>query len=230
VELEPRVTIYVQECEPPLPDRTLIAGRWCSAADDLPTTGERVWQLGSSSLVAAGREPTEAGIDRFPYLPAASRNGGLWDAGVPFCLPGDQRPDEALSLNYTSAPLEEDLVLFGQPSVTLTLSADVPVMPFACRVTEVVEDGTSVLVTKGILNATRRSGMASPEPLLPGVPTVISFDLEATAWRFRRGNRVRLSINGSDFPNVWPTPLSGTGPTSRPSCDSPSGPSRLPLR
>jgi hypothetical protein len=114
-------------------------------------------------------------------------------------------------LNYTSEPLTEEVVLLGQPSVTLTLSADVPVMPFAFRLTEVAEDGTSVLVTKGILNATRRGGMNAPKPLSPNEAEVVQFDLEAIAWRFRKGNRVRLSINGSDFPNVWPTPLAGTG-------------------
>jgi hypothetical protein len=210
VEREPRVQIYVQEFEPPLPDRTFIAGGWF-AADDLPAGGEQVWHLGNGSLVEVGGAASDPTIDRFRYLPGASRNGDLWSGGLPFSLPGDQRPDEALSLNYTSAPLAEDLVLFGQPSVTLTLSADVPVIPFAFRVTNVAEDGTSVLVTKGILNATRRNGMVAPEPLTPGVPAVVSFDLEATAWRFRRGNRVRLSINGSDFPNVWPTPFAGTG-------------------
>src|SRR5207245_2951020 len=45
VEREPRVTIYVQEFEEPIQDRTHIAGRWC-AADDLPEEGVRRWALG----------------------------------------------------------------------------------------------------------------------------------------------------------------------------------------
>ena len=224
VDREPQVTVYVQEFEEPLQDRSLIAGAWF-AADDLPARHEgrgrrdraataspstlRVWHLGAGVLQASAADA--AGVDRFRYLPGAARNGGIWDAGMPFCLPGDQRPDEALALNYTSEPLGEELVLFGRPSVTLTVAADVPVLPFAVRLTEVAEDGTSVLVTKGILNITRRGGMDRPEPLEPGVPTILQLDLEATAWRFRRGRRVRLSINGSDFPNVWPTPLRGTG-------------------
>src|SRR5262249_21028327 len=76
---------------------------------------------------------------------------------------------------------------------------------------EVSPDGTSVLVTKGILNLTRRNGMITPEPMVIHQPTPVQFDLEATAWRFQRSHRIRLSINGSDFPNVWPTPLRGTG-------------------
>jgi uncharacterized protein len=53
--------------------------------------------------------------------------------------------------------------------------------------------------------------MEAPEPIVPGEVTPIEFGLEATAWRFQPGRRIRLSINGSDFPNVWPTPLRGTG-------------------
>lgn len=216
VDREPPVTVYVQEYEPPIQDRTHIAGAWF-AADDLPADREETWSLGEGTLrpVDGGASSAAAAFSprahHFRYRPGASRNGGIWDAGVPFCLAGDQRPDEALALNYTSESLAEDLVLFGQPEVTLTIAADVPVLPFAFRLTEVGADGTSVLVTKGILNATRRDGMDRPSPLVPGEPTPITLALEATAWRFRRGHRIRLSLNGSDFPNVWPTPLPGTG-------------------
>jgi putative CocE/NonD family hydrolase len=208
VEREPRVIVYVPEFERPDPDRRHIAGSWC-AADDLPGDAERTWHLGAGTLADA--PASAAGVDRFRYLPGSARNGGVWDAGIPFCLPGDQRPDEAFALNYTSEPLTEDRVLLGPPIIEMTVSADVPVLPFAVRLSEVGEDGTSVLVTKGILNVTRRGGMGAPEPLAPDTPTPIRFDLEATAWRFRRGHRLRLTIDGSDFPNVWPTPFAGTG-------------------
>jgi uncharacterized protein len=214
IERELPVTVYLQESEDPVQDRTLIAGGWYSA-DGLPNLADRAWQITGGRLepksgTQISTSEPQPSIDTYQYLPAVSRNGGVWDAGVPFCLPGDQRPDEAMSLNYTSQPLTEDLVLFGQPSVALTVSADAPVLPLALRLTEVADDVTSVLVTKGILNLTRRNGMAAPEPILPNEPMTIRFDLEATAWRFRRGHRIRLSVNGSDFPNVWPTPFRGS--------------------
>jgi uncharacterized protein len=208
---EPRVIVHVREWEPPVQDRTHIAGAW-HASEDLPGDVVR-WAVAGSGLRngETGSGAPLARVDRFEYLPAAARSGGVWDAGVPFCLPGDQRPDEALALNFTSDPLARDLVIFGQPSVELTVSASAPVLPFAFRLCDVAEDGASVLVAKGLLNITRRHGMAAPEPLEPGVPAPVRFDLEATAWRFRSGHRLRLSINGSDFPNIWPTPLRGTG-------------------
>ena len=212
IDREPPVMVYVQQHETPRPDRTELAGAWHSASA-LPEGAERTWTLGAGSL-GSGEVPP-AGSDSFQYRPAACRQGGVWDAGIPFGLPSDQRPDEALALNYTSAPLEDDLVLLGQPVVELTISADVPVLPFAVRISEVAPDGVSALVTKGVLNITRREGMDRAVPLPVGEPVLVRLELEATAWRFRKGNRLRLSINGSDFPNIWPTPLHGTGTVHR---------------
>lgn len=207
-EDEPRVMIYAQEFEEPIQDRTNLAGRWY-VSDDLPTDPDRKFFLGASALRETSSDTVGSGS--FAYLPAAARQGGIWDAGMPFGLPGDQRPDEVFALNYTSEPLTEDIVILGQPTIALTVSADVPVLPIACRLCEVGEDGMSVLVTKGILNVTRRNGMETPESLVLNQPTPMVLELEATSWQFTKGNRIRLSINGSDFPNVWPTPYRGQG-------------------
>ena len=207
VEEEPAVQIYEQEYEPPVQDRTLIAGRWRMAAD-LPEGGGQVFHLGEGKMGA--EPPKKPGTASVPYLPAASRNGGIWDAGVPFTLAGEQSTDSAQALNFISAPLKKDLAILGNPTFSFCISSDVPVIPVAVRLLEVAPDGRRVLVTKGILNATRREGMDRAVPLEPGQPTRVEYHLEAVAWRFRKGYRIDLSVNGADFPNVWPTPFPGT--------------------
>jgi len=203
---EPPVQIYEQEYEPPITDRTMIAGRW-RMADDLPHDAPHIFHLCGDQ--ATDRPADEFGSSSVSYLPAASRSGGIWDAGVPFTLPGEQSEDSANAINSTTDPLDSDLPIFGNPTFSLYISADVEVMPVAVRLLEVVPDGTSALVTKGILNSTRREGMDNPKPLTQGQITKVEYHLEATAWRFSRGSRIRISINGSDFPNVWPTPYAG---------------------
>jgi putative CocE/NonD family hydrolase len=203
---EPAVQVYEQGYEPPLTDRTTIAGQW-RMRGDLPQDEPQVLYLGDNALT--DRPASQTGSASVPYLPAASRNGGLWDAGVPFTLPGEQTEDSARAINFTTPPLDSELAIFGNPTFSLFISADVTVIPVAVRLLEVAPDGTSVLVTKSILNTTRREGMDNPKPLVPGEITQVAFHLEATAWRFSRGNRIRVSINGSDFPNVWPTPQAG---------------------
>ena len=206
VMLEPAVQVYERQHDLPIPERTHIAGAWRMAAD-LPAGAGL--QLNLSDQGLATQPATVQRSQSVPYLPAASRNGGLWDAGTPFMLPGEQSEDSAQAVNFWTSPLEADLSIFGNVDFELYISSDVEIMPVAVRLLEVEPQGTQVLVAKGILNATRRAGMKEPEPLVPGEITRISYHLEATGWRFRAGNRLGLSINGSDFPNVWPTPLAG---------------------
>ena len=46
--------------------------------------------------------------------------------------------------------------------------------------------------------------MTDPQPMDDSKSYRASIELDATAWKFSRGHRVRLSISGSDFPNSWP--------------------------
>ncbi|MEM7031956.1 MAG: CocE/NonD family hydrolase [Chloroflexota bacterium] len=203
---EPAIQVYEQEHEEPIVSRTHIAGRW-RMANDLPASPAKILHLMEGQ---AKSEPAlEIENSTVRYLPAACRNGGLWDAGVPFMLPGEQSTDSAQAINFTTPPLEDDVTILGNPTFRLFISADVPVIPVAVRLLEISPDGISVRVTKGILNATRRHDMQTPEPLTPGEITPIEFHMEATCWRFQKGNRISISINGSDFPNVWPTPYAG---------------------
>ena len=204
---EPAVQIYERIFEPPVVNRTEIAGRW-RMADRLPVEESRELFLADGR---ASEEPqTGSGSTAVPYRPAACRQGGLWDAALPFLLPGEQSEDSARAVNFQTDPLADDLSILGMPTFTLFVSTDAKVMPVAVRLLEASPDGTRVLVTRGILNATRRHGMDRPAPVVPGEVMALAYHLEATAWRFRKGNRIQISVNGSDFPNVWPTPFDGS--------------------
>ncbi|MCY3764735.1 MAG: CocE/NonD family hydrolase [Gemmatimonadetes bacterium] len=203
---EPPVQIYRREYEEPVTDRTMIAGGW-RMAEDLPRQAPETFFLRGESLTDG--PAAEVGTASVAYLPAACRHGGLWDGGTPFTLPGDQREDSARAINFVSPPLAEPISILGTPTFSLNISSDAEVIPVAVRLLEIAPDGTSVLVTRGILNATRREGMDRVVPMVPGKVSLVAFHMEATAWRFTKGHRIGISINGSDFPNVWPTPRSG---------------------
>ena len=135
---------------------------------------------------------------------------GLWSGGVPFGLPGDQRRDEARSLVYTSAPLDAPLTILGRARAILHVASSARVMGVAVSLADVDPDGVSQLVAKGMLNGTRRHSLTEPEPLEPGVVEELAIDIDATAWRFLPGHRLRVAIAAADWPNVWPTPEIGT--------------------
>jgi uncharacterized protein len=220
---EPPIVVFMQEAGPPDPGRTETPGSW---------RAERWWPpagaIDRTFLLAEGRalKPASTGADggtgavgagvgvdgsdRLASDPTVGETGGLWSGGVPFGLPGDQRPDEARSLVYTSAPLEADLAILGRPRAIIHLTSTASMIGVAVSVSDVAPDGVSNLVAKGMLNVTRRESLTDPQPLVPGEPAVLTIDIDATGWRFKAGHRVRLSIAAADWPNVWPTPEPGT--------------------
>ena len=135
---------------------------------------------------------------------------GLWSGGLDFGLSGDQRPDEAFSLVYSSDPLASDLYVLGRGQVRLHVSTTATVIGFCVSLSDVAPDGSSRLVAKGMLNGTRRDSLKEPEPLVPGEIYELAIEVDCTAWRFERGHRVRVAVASADWPNVWPTPEPAT--------------------
>ncbi len=222
---ESPICIYMQTYDDPQADRTDTSGYWLIETTFPPdgSSKENYWigqdgeLLSNSSptsppdppLEGKGEElPTHA-YDAYTYRPTVGITGGLWSGGVPFGLPTDQRPDALYSLNYTTAPLDKPLAIIGAPKVVLHVSSTAPVMAFVARLCDVAPDGTSALVCNGVLNATRRQSFTHPTPLTPNEVYELTIDLDCTAWHFKPGHRIRLSICSADFPNLWPTPYPG---------------------
>jgi putative CocE/NonD family hydrolase len=205
---EPPIAAFVQEHHAPVADRLDSAGHWRSEVSwPPPGASERTLHLGAGRLAPEHDAPDE---DALEYVPTVGTAGGLWSGGVPFGLAGDQREDEPHALLYTTGLLEEDVTILGRARVVVHVACSAPVIGFVARLCDVAPDGRVQLVTKGMLNATRRASLSNPEPLVPGEWYALELELDATAWRFRSGHRIRLSISNSDWPNVWPTPYAAT--------------------
>jgi putative CocE/NonD family hydrolase len=216
---EPPIVVYMQEAGSVSPARTETAGRW-RAEQSWPPEGvsHRALRLGAAGrLVDDARSPIDggderevSGVDRLEVDPTVGVAGGLWSGGVPFGLPVDQRPDEARSLVYTSSPLAAPLSILGRARAILDVASSAAVVGVAVSLSDVAIDGSSHLVAKGMINGTRRRSLTTPQSLEPGVVETLTIDLDATGWRFRAGHRIRVSIAGADWPNVWPTPEPAT--------------------
>ena len=203
---EPPVTIFVQRCSEPKPDRLDTAGHWRAESEwPLKHGAELTLYLADGDRLPEAPQG-EPGQDPLVYHPGVGVMGGLWSGGIPLGLPGDQRPDEAYSLVYTTPPLQKDVTVIGRPRAVLHVSSSASVIGFRATLSDVAPDGTSHLVASGMLNATRRDSLVDPKPLVPGQLYRLAVEIDATAWCFVRGNRIRLSIANADFPNVWPTP------------------------
>jgi len=121
-------------------------------------------------------------------------------------MPLDQRLDEPHSLVFTTEPLKEDMEVIGHPHAVLQVSSTADLAYFSVKLCDVAPDGTSALVTKGGRNATHRESHTNPTPLEPGKVYELTIGLQALAYAFKAGHRVRVMIANADFQNAWPTP------------------------
>ena len=106
--------------------------------------------------------------DALTYHPAVGTTFGIFSAGAPYVLPADQRIEEAYSAVYTGEVLTEPVEILGRPRLVLWVESDAEVVTFVARLCDVAPDGSSALVTKGVLNATHRESHGDPSPLVPG--------------------------------------------------------------
>jgi putative CocE/NonD family hydrolase len=206
---EPPVTVYMQEYA--RPERTLdvTPGRWRSEPG-FPAAGTKDLELYLGEDGRLAKVPSanpRAPYDEFEYYPAVGTANGYWSAGgMTFYLAEDQRTDEAWSLVWTTTPFDEDLPVLGWPRVVLHGSSSAPVATFVARLCDVAPDGSSAQIVDGSLNITRRNSLSEPEPAEPDKVYELGIPMNPTGWVIARGHRLRLSVSGADFPNLWPTP------------------------
>jgi hypothetical protein len=200
IDAEPPIAVFVRRSTRPARDLPEMRGQWRS---------EPTWP--AERLDRLVLRPAGDGHDRIVVRGDSGTAAWISCAGKPpWGLPDDQREDDARSLTYDWEPLAEELEILGHPCVRLSVTSPHEVAFLSVKLCDVFPDGTSALVSRGILNLTHRDGHADPKPLEPGAPTPVEIELEATSWIFEAGHRVRLALAGADWPNTWPPPHSGT--------------------
>ena len=192
----PEAVWYARESHVPEPDLDTVPGEW--RAD--------VWPSPRSSWLEARLE------GRAPYVVKPDVGTAAWIscAGhLPYGQPYDQRHDDVDSLVWDLDPSQLSrggLEIAGHPHVLLAVAASEPVATVSVKLQDVAPDGTSTLVTRGTLNLTRRGGMHLAEPLVPGEAVEVDVELEATAYRWLPGHRLRVAVAGADWPNTVAPP------------------------
>jgi putative CocE/NonD family hydrolase len=207
---EPPVAIYVQEYDRPEASRPLTSGFWRAESAFPPARAREATLLLAPEALLADSAALPAAVTELDYHPAVGTAFGMFSAGSPHVLPADQRMEEAYSAVFTGPALTEPLEILGRPRLVLWAESEAEAITFTARLCDVAPDGSSALVTKGILNATHRDSHSDPAPLVPGKVYELSIELDATSWRFAPGHRLRLSISNADFPNAWPSPTLAT--------------------
>jgi predicted acyl esterase len=210
VDQEPGVTLFVREHAKPDLLRRKDPGEF-RCEREWPPPGTRPVEAGlgaHGSLHLSGSGP-EVGIRELEYRTDVGMAAGRYVIGqmLPgWGMPDDQRLDEPFSLVYNSDILDEPMELLGAPEARLFLSSSAETAFLSVKLCDVAPDGTSVLVTKGVLNLTHRRSHRHPEPLVPGGIYEIRLPLLLAGYRFAAGHRLRVMVAAADFQNAWPSP------------------------
>ena len=198
---EPRVRVF-------LPTATAseggpIPGRWIASEQWPPVAHSLTFHLNTGELGATPKPGPEL----------IYRDRGIVGTTKPEWLdrlPLEQSHDDALSSVFDSTPLTMPIELTGEPELRLRIAADTPVAKLFLRLNDLRPDGKSWPVTWAALNLTRRESMSAPTPLEPGRIYDITIKLRPTAYVFRAGSRIRLSLSEGFWPMLWPSPETPT--------------------
>lgn len=138
-----------------------------------------------------------------PDVPVPSIAGAILDlenAGVADNRVLEGREDVLL---FTSAPLEKDLLVIGEPTISVRLSSSRPSADLFVRILDVPENGRSENVTDAFVRVDD-DALVSNE----GVPLSLTF--WPMGHTFARGHRVRVLVAGSAHPR-WARNLGTRG-------------------
>jgi uncharacterized protein len=204
VATEPPIRVFIRHSTKPDADLLMLNGEW---------RFEETWppeRSVTTTLRPTATHATQSGTSNIDVLDVRPDVGvAAWNScagGLPWGQPTDQREDDAWSLTY-DWPIDSDhFEILGHALLKLQVASDQPVASISVKICDIFPDGTSALVTRGFLNLTHRTSSTEPQPLVPNVFEDVEIELEATSWVFARGHKIRLSIAGADWPNIWSPP------------------------
>lgn len=213
VDADPPLRLFMQQSHTPDPSPDDRPGYWITESDwPSPNVVEQNYFPSSSGLndipadarqMATIHSPQSTGMASGEYMP-------MFGTGTPSEAPHDQRVDDAKSVCFDMAPNIESLEILGTPYVHLRLSCDKPQALVAVRICDVAPDGSSTIISYGVLNLALRKGREQIVPIEPGQFYDVTVRLNDAGYALASGHRLRLAISNSYWPMAWPTPDNAT--------------------
>lgn len=209
--------VYIQDSVRPVPYYEHRPGKWVGEPGwPSPNVETRTFYLNKSNSIElylneAASEHGHAFICSPQTIGLASGEYMPWFAFGPSDeLPDEQREEDTGSLVFDHPVIDEELCILGNPELTLTLSSDQPQALIAARLCDVWPDGSSTLITRGILNLSQRNGKGSPETLTVGEAYTVTVRLNHVGYSVPVGHTLRLALSTSHWPMAWPSPMNTT--------------------
>ena len=203
---EPLYRVWMTAEQRPRPWYKTHAGNW-AAETEWPSP--RIdWQTRYLNATGLGRA-AQAGPDLTHSSPCtAGADYGRWggNGGTSPDLAIDQRREDGQSLCFDTETLTEDLALLGAVEAELEITVDQPLVNLAVRLCDIYPDGTSAVMTYGVLNLAHRNSHAKPEPCPVGTPFKVTVKLNDFGRIIPKGHKLRLAIQNQFWLVLWPQP------------------------
>lgn len=183
------------------------ANEWRDFADWPPPARSEHWHLqpdgGLTQAAPPGSEPDRYRYDPADPTPTVGGNslGSRKRMGVKDNRKVEARPDV---LVYTSAVLEHDLEVIGPVTADLYVRSSLEHTDFFVRLCVVEPSGKSLNLCDGLLRLTPRQPASDADGIRH-----IQIGLWPTAYRFRRGQRLRVQVASGAHPRFARNPGSG---------------------
>ena len=172
--------------------------KWRHFPDWPPAANTERWYLQANGGLATTL-PTDSEPDTYRYDPAnpTPAVGGNSLGAAKHMGPKDNRALEARDdvLVYTSPVLEQDMEVIGPVTAELYVRSSLEHTDFFARLCVVEESGKSINLCDGILRLTPGSVTLEPDGSLH-----ISIEVWPTAYRFRKGQRIRVQVSSGAHP------------------------------
>ena len=201
---EPSLLAYLQDSHSPTPMASARPGRWVAVSTwPSPEVSVMTLHLGPNGLDETATigitkveicSPVWTGLTSGEYMPIA----GVRE------LPDDQGPDDAVSACFNGPVLNQELELLGTPLVHLRVTCDQDEGLVVARLCDVSPEGSSTLMSYGILNLRLRDGRDHVAEVHPGEAMEVTVRLNDLGWRILPGHHLRLALSTQMWPMAWP--------------------------
>jgi len=201
---EPRFAVFVRRWHPPGPTLDEVPGEWrWEEGWPIERIRERsLYPQPDHGLAEAAPGPVVHQLREMPSSGVEAGGPVMWWGDAAH----DQRPTDAFSLVYDSAPLDAELEILGLPRALLSVAVDAPQANWFVRLSDVAPDGRVTQVAGAGFNGTHRESAREPKAIEPGRRFPLEIEMHFTSWVFPPGHRIRFAVSNAQWPMLWPSP------------------------
>ncbi len=201
---EAELRVFLEDSRPPVPDPGDVPGVWLATSWPTDDVSATAWPLRAPSVPAGDdwvvvSTPQHVGVDSGKFFPY----------GNPTDLPPDQRAEDGRGVAFEVFVADEPVTVVGRPLVRLLLDSTAPRGQVIARLCDVAPDGSSRLLSRGVLNLSTRHGRDRTDAFTPGEPEAVEIELTGLGVRLSPGHALRLVLSSTYWPWVWPQPDNG---------------------